>query len=374
VQKYYVQDEQQLIDVCQQFAQSDVLAVDTEFVRTRTYYPKLGLLQVCDGRILALIDPVTIDDLSPFWQLMSNANIRKVLHACSEDLEVFLRANCKPENMIDSQIMMAFLGHGLSMGYAAMIQHFTEIELDKSESRTNWLKRPLTDKQITYAQADVKFLIQVYPTIVEQLKAKELFVNVLDESQKLINKKFTTIDSDRLYLSIKQNWRLNRQQLNNLKHLAKWRYQRAQQRDLPLNFVVKETTLMAVAQYAPQNVGVMASIKGIDLLDVRHQGKAMLAILRQAANDKEVDYPEIVVRLDQYPGYKGMYKKIKTFIAEVAEQAGLSSDILASKKQINQYLSCYLNINEAKTLLPENDFLQGWRYELFGKKLNELLD
>jgi len=373
VQKYYVQDEQQLIDVCQQFAQSDVLAVDTEFVRTRTYYPKLGLLQVCDGRILALIDPVTIDDLSPFWQLMSNANIRKVLHACSEDLEVFLRANCKPENMIDSQIMMAFLGHGLSMGYAAMIQHFTEIELDKSESRTNWLKRPLTDKQITYAQADVKFLIQVYPTIVEQLKAKELFVNVLDESQKLINKKFTTIDSDRLYLSIKQNWRLNRQQLNNLKHLAKWRYQRAQQRDLPLNFVVKETTLMAVAQYAPQNVGVMASIKGIDLLDVRHQGKAMLAILRQAANDKEVDYPEIVVRLDQYPGYKGMYKKIKTFIAEVAEQAGLSSDILASKKQINQYLSCYLNINEAKTLLPENDFLQGWRYELFGKKLNDLL-
>ena len=373
MQKYYVQDEQQLIDVCQQFAQSDVLAVDTEFVRTRTYYPKLGLLQVCDGRILALIDPVTIDDLSPFWQLMSNANIRKVLHACSEDLEVFLRANCKPENMIDSQIMMAFLGHGLSMGYAAMIQHFTEIELDKSESRTNWLKRPLTDKQITYAQADVKFLIQVYPTIVEQLKAKELFVNVLDESQKLINKKFTTIDSDRLYLSIKQNWRLNRQQLNNLKHLAKWRYQRAQQRDLPLNFVVKETTLMAVAQYAPQNVGVMASIKGIDLLDVRHQGKAMLAILRQAANDKEVDYPEIVVRLDQYPGYKGMYKKIKTFIAEVAEQAGLSSDILASKKQINQYLSCYLNINEAKTLLPENDFLQGWRYELFGKKLNDLL-
>lgn len=373
MQKYYVQDEQQLVEICQQLEKASLLAIDTEFVRTRTYYPKLGLLQVCDGKILALIDPVTIKNLSPFWQLLTNVNIRKVLHACSEDLEVFLRANCQPENMIDSQIMMAFLGHGLSMGYAAMIQHFEGIALDKSESRTDWLKRPLSARQIEYAQADVEFLIQVYPKIMKQLEQKQFVAYSLEESQKLINKKFTPINRNLLYLNIKQCWRLNREQLNRLKHLAKWRYDRAQQRDLPLNFVVKEATLLSVAQYNPTNVGAMANIQGIDILDVRHQGKAMLAILRQAANDNKDSYPELIVRLDQYPSYKGSYKKVKNFINSVAEKEGVSADILASKKQINQFLMVYFNINSAKEHTQQIDFLQGWRFELFGKQLNALL-
>ena len=149
MQYQLIEDEISLQKLCQQYNNAEILAIDTEFVRTRTLYPKLGLLQIFDGKQLALIDPVAISDLSPFWQLMTNENIVKVLHACSEDLEVFLTsANCKPVNLIDSQIIMSFLGHGLSMGYAAMVEHFTGIELDKSESRTDWMKRPLTQRQL----------------------------------------------------------------------------------------------------------------------------------------------------------------------------------------------------------------------------------
>ena len=109
MQQLYIQDQASLEHLCQQLALAEVLTIDTEFVRTRTYYPNLGLLQVCDGKTAALIDPLAVDDLAPFWQLLTNANIRKVLHACSEDLEVFLScANCQPVNVIDSQIMMAF--------------------------------------------------------------------------------------------------------------------------------------------------------------------------------------------------------------------------------------------------------------------------
>jgi ribonuclease D len=374
LQQYYIQDEQQLVEICQQLAQSPILAIDTEFVRTRTYYPKLGLLQVCNGEILALIDPVAIADLSPFWQLLANKNIRKVLHACSEDLEVFLRANCKPENLIDSQIMMAFLGHGLSMGYAAMIKHFTEVELDKSESRTDWLKRPLTERQLAYAQADVDYLMQVYPEIVEQLTQKQLLEHAFEETNKLINKKFTAPNEELLYLEVKQSWRLNAQQLNRLKHLAKWRYNQAKQRDLPLNFVVKEATLVALAQRDITNVGAMANIDGIDILDVRHQGKAMLAILRQAANDDANQYPTVIARLDQYPSYKGIYKQVKNFINEVAGKTGLTIEILASKKQINKFLSWHFNINNAKQCATDVDFLQGWRFELFGETLQKLAE
>ncbi len=138
MQKHYIQDANSLALLCEKLSDSAVLAIDTEFVRTRTLYPKLGLLQVCNGEHLALIDPIKVQDLSPFWQLLTNAKLCKVLHACSEDLEVFLTAaNCRPVNLIDSQIMMSFLGHGLSMGYAAMVKHYLDIELDKSESRTD---------------------------------------------------------------------------------------------------------------------------------------------------------------------------------------------------------------------------------------------
>ena len=171
-----IEDQNSLNNLCEQLVKAKVLAIDTEFVRTRTLYAKLGLLQVCDGEQLALIDPLAIDDLSPFWALLTNENITKVLHACSEDLEVFLTAgDCKPVNLIDSQIMMSFLGHGLSLGYAAMVKHYTEIELDKSESRTDWTKRPLTEKQLNYASADVDHLFSIYPKLLAEITQAGFF-------------------------------------------------------------------------------------------------------------------------------------------------------------------------------------------------------
>ena len=195
MQEIFVKDNQSLVELCEQLQQSEILAVDTEFVRTRTLYPKLGLLQVSNGKVIALIDPITIDDLSPFWQLLTNGNILKVLHACSEDLEVFLHSGqCKPANLIDSQIMMAFLGHGISLGYAGMVKYYLEIELDKSESRTDWTKRPLTEKQLTYAGADVEYLYQLFPTLLKDVTDSGWLEAVQQESQLMIERKFSPID------------------------------------------------------------------------------------------------------------------------------------------------------------------------------------
>ena len=218
MQKVFVNDNQSLIKLCQQFEHAEILAVDTEFVRTRTLYPKLGLLQVCDGKCVALIDPITIDDLRPFWDLLIDSRILKVLHACSEDLEVFLHSgNCKPENLIDSQIMMAFLGHGISLGYAAMVKHFLDIDLDKSESRTDWTKRPLTDKQLTYAAADVEHLYELFPTLLKEVTDAHWLHAVNQESQLMIERKFSPIKQDKLYRNVKLATKLNSIQLNRLK-------------------------------------------------------------------------------------------------------------------------------------------------------------
>ncbi len=215
MQYQLIEDQHSLNQLCQKLARAKVLAIDTEFVRTRTLYAKLGLLQVCDGEQLALIDPLVITDLSPFWQLLTDAKITKVLHACSEDLEVFLTAgDCKPVNVIDSQIMMSFLGHGLSLGYAAMVKHFTDIELDKSESRTDWTKRPLTQKQLAYASADVDHLFTIYPTLLAQLTETGFLSYAQQETQAMIDKKFTPLDESEMYRNIKMSWRLNPKQLN----------------------------------------------------------------------------------------------------------------------------------------------------------------
>lgn len=374
MQYQLIEDFDSLQALCHQYNSASVLAIDTEFVRTRTLYPKLGLLQVFDGENLALIDPIAIDDLSPFWQLLTNNNIVKVLHACSEDLEVFLTcANCKPVNLIDSQIMMSFLGHGLSMGYAAMVEHFTDIELDKSESRTDWTKRPLSLKQLTYASADVEHLFAIYPKLIAQIEQAGWLSYAQQESQQLIDKKFSPIDENQLYRQVKLAWRLNSKQLNTLQHLAKWRYQQAKSRDLPLGFVVKENTMMAVAANNPTSLSAMGKLDGAEVLDIRHKGKAMLAIVAKALKVNEENYPQKIQRLDEYPGYKQTFKKVKSFIIAVSDKHNLTIENLASKKQINQFLSWHYDLNETKKLANNAEvypeILTAWRYELFGEAL-----
>ena len=365
-----IEDQNSLNSLCEQLSKAKVLAIDTEFVRTRTLYAKLGLLQICDGEQLALIDPLAIDDLSPFWALLTNENIIKVLHACSEDLEVFLTAgDCKPVNLIDSQIMMSFLGHGLSLGYAAMVKHYTGIELDKSESRTDWTKRPLTEKQLNYASADVDHLFSIYPRLLAELTDVGFLAYARIETQSMIEKKFTPIIESEMYLNIKMSWRLNPKQLNSLKYLASWRFQQAKKRDLPIGFVAKDHTLMALAQSNPNSVSAMLALEGAEALDVRHKGKAMLAVLEQAEKAEVSSYPEKVNRLDEYPGYKQIFKKVKAFLITASEQNGLAIENVASKKQINQFLTWQFDLNGARNSAAKVELITDWRYELFGQTL-----
>ena len=376
----YIEDQTEFNLLCERLAKADVLAIDTEFVRTRTLYPKLGLLQVCDGNELALIDPVTIADLTPFWQLITNKDIVKVLHACSEDLEVFLHSGstdtqqCKPVNLIDSQIVMSFLGHGLSMGYAAMVQHYTGVELDKSASRTDWVKRPLTTKQLDYASADVEYLYQIYPQMIKDIKEKGWLKQAIQESQLLIEKKCLPIDEHSLYKNIKMNWRLSAKQLNTLKYLTTWRYLQAKQRDISLGFIVKDNTLLGLAQSLPTSVEAMYKLEGVEVRDIKNKGNTLLGVMRQAQSVNESDYPKKITRLDNHPQYKPFYKLIKSFIQDTAEENGLAADNLASKRQINQFLAWHFNLNDAKNNQGPVELIYGWRLALFGKELQALME
>ncbi|MFT6690280.1 MAG: ribonuclease D, partial [Colwellia sp.] len=148
-----------------------------------------------------------------------------------------------------------------------------------------------------------------------------------------------------------------------------WRFQQAKKRDLPIGFVAKDHTLMALAQGNPDSIIAMASLEGAEVIDIRHKGKAMLAVLCQAEQADVNSYPDKIDRLDDYPGYKQIFKQVKAFLVSAGENNGLAIENIASKKQINQFLTWYLDLNDAGKSTSKVELLSSWREPLFGQPL-----
>ncbi|MCG9647169.1 ribonuclease D [Vibrio brasiliensis] len=366
-----ITESSQLETVCQSAREFDVVMLDTEFVRTRTYYPQLGLIQLYDGQTLSLIDPTVIDDMTAFVHLLQDTSVLKVLHACGEDLEVFQNSfGCLPYPMVDTQLMAAFLGHGLSTGFAALVNEYLNVELDKSESRTDWLARPLTDKQLEYAAADVYYLLPLYEQLFENITQAGWWQAAQQESDLIASKRIKTVNPERAYLDVKGAWQLKPKELAILKPLATWRLKEALKRDLALNFIFKENDLLTVARLGIQNRKRMEQ-EGMDLRSVQRHSARIISIVKAAQMTPEEEYPQKIERLMDMPGYKQKFKVLKDEVKRASQTSGLATEFLASKKQLNQLISWVWKKDRDPASLP--DVMQSWRLELFGEKLNKLL-
>ncbi len=360
-----------LEQVCMLASQCDTIMLDTEFVRTRTYHPQLGLIQLYDGQHLSLIDPSQIQDMSCFEKLLQNRAVLKVLHACSEDLEVFKqRFGCTPTPVIDTQIMAAFLGHGLSTGFAALVNEYLAIELDKSESRTNWLVRPLTQRQLDYAAADVYYLYPLYQLLEKKVTEMGWWQAAVQETELLVKKRAVEVTPDNAYLDIKGAWQLKPEQLAILKPLATWRLQLALKRDIALNFVFKEQDLWTIARFGITSLQKMEQ-EGIDQRAIRRYGEQITRIVKQAQRLSQSEWPPKIERLTDCQGYKQTVKILKDEVNIASQSSGLASEFLASKKQLNQLIHWVWKQNRQSAQLP--DLMSGWRKELLGEKLDALL-
>ncbi|MGF1786211.1 ribonuclease D [Photobacterium swingsii] len=363
---------ERLTTVCEQAATQQYVMLDTEFVRTRTLYPKLGLVQLFDGTTLSLIDPIAIEEMEPLWALLRDQSVTKVLHACGEDLEVFQHyAGCLPVPMLDTQLMAAFLGHGISTGFGALVSEYVGVDLEKGEARTNWMARPLTDKQLDYAAADVYYLKPLFETLLTKVQEKGRVAALEDECASLMLKRTQQTDPDKAYLDIKNAWQLTPQQLAVLQKLAKWRVLEARKRDLALNFVVKELSLWKVARYNIKSKAMMLREEFDEREVQRHAGR-LVKMVFDTEDMNPADYPEKIVRLVDLSGYKQLVKKIKDEVTKVEAETGLASEFLASKKQINQLISWAWKNERPQDKKPE--MLKTWRQPLFEARVLPLLD
>lgn len=364
----YVNSQSVLDEYCERAQSAPALALDTEFVRTRTLYSKLGLIQVYDGEQVALIDPLSDIDLEPFWQLLTAPNIIKILHSCHEDLEVFKTyAKRLPRPLFDTQIAGQFLFQGKVLGFGAMVEQELGISLDKGEARTNWLKRPLTENQLQYAYNDVKYLLPVYEKLSSQLKERQLLDYCMAEVELKVTQKEQITDSNQLFLNFGNAWQLKPRELAVLQELALWRLKIAEQKDLALGFVAKDATLLALAQRKPADIKSMKNIPGINHHEIRIHGRAMLNIIQQA---KEIDIeycPVKVPRLTDFPKYKQALKVLKQLVMTAAEQYSVPIEMLATKKQMNQFIKWSWQLPYA----DEPDFNTSWRKPLLEAAIAE---
>lgn len=361
----------QLQQFCDRAKDQPFLYLDTEFVRTRTLRPKLGLIQAYDGHDVVLIDPLAKMDLEPFWQLLTIESITKVLHSCSEDLEVFkYSAGRQPSPLFDTQIATALLGEGSSLGYAALALKLLDIVVDKGATRTDWVARPLSEQQLAYAAKDVLYLKPIAEQLIERLKAREIYHYVLEEGQLLSAKRNADKVPETVYLDVKNAWRLDSQELAILQNLAAWRQIHAQEQDLALNFVVKEPTMYAIARAKPQSMNNLRQVSGILPQECRRHGNTILNIVEQSLSIPVAEQPAPLVRLVDFAGYKGMYSTLREMIAQAATANGLPAESIASKRQINQLLSwCWKLSDEQKATSMKPDLLVGWREAIVGEQL-----
>jgi ribonuclease D len=372
MQYNFITSNQALADFCQQASQVEAIAVDTEFVRTRTLYPQLGLIQIYDGKQCVLVDPLAIDDFSSLTELLTNPNVVKVLHSCSEDLETFWHAfKVMPSPIFDSQFAASIVGMGPALGYAKLVEIMLDVIVDKGESRTDWLARPLRDEQCDYAAKDVLYLFQLYPELKARVEAQNKLSWVFAEIAHLSAKKQTSIPLDSVYLTIKNNWKLSNKAVFILKKLAAWRISTARLRDMALNFVVREENLVSIAMLQPSSKNELRAIQGMNSHEVRIHGDVLLAIVADCQKVSEEAYPPMVRRLNDIENYKNTVASVKKLCISIAEKHDIPPELVGSKKQINQLLKwCWFNQDETRDMGLQPDLLSSWRRALF---VNELV-
>lgn len=362
----WIDSDQKLNDICQDLGSCNELAIDTEFMRTSTFFPKPALIQISDGNNNYLIDPLKIRDFSKLKSILINPNILKVLHSCSEDLEVFqtfLNTHVAP--IADTQIAAALLNIGGAIGYANLVNAVLGVELEKGETRSDWLQRPLTETQIHYAIQDVAYLLPTFQQVKQQLQDKNRWQWFEEESRQLEENNQRPVALDDYYKRFKSAWKLNKKELTQLQQLCIWREQKARERDRPRNHVVEEKALQEIATANIQTVEDLGKISSLSRNKKKQYGEEIVNVI-QAAKAIESDKQPSALPKPLTRQERELLKQLRATVETVAEEIQLPPEVLAKKGDL-EFLVRSGKQNQWQ--LPER--LTGWRQPIIGNLLKQ---
>ncbi|MGB9091899.1 MAG: ribonuclease D [Pseudomonas farsensis] len=361
---HWIRDDQTLAEHCQSWRELPFVALDTEFMRVDTFYPKAGLIQIGDGKHAFLIDPLLIRDWQPLAALLEDRAVVKVLHACSEDLEVLLRLTGKlPQPLFDTQLAAGYLNIGFSMGYSRLVQEVLGLDLPKGETRSDWLQRPLSDTQVSYAAEDAVHLAELFSALRPRLCADK-YAWVLEDGAELVAAMRREVDPQTLYRDVKLAWKLSRQQLAVLRELCVWRESEARRRDVPRSRILKEHSLWPLAKTQPDNLSALAKIDEMHPRTIRQDGEFILQLIKRAAATPAAEWPP--AQPEPLPiEAAGVLKRLRAIGQAEGERLQIAPELMLRKKTLEALLKS--GYPDGPYQLP--DSLRGWRRERMGQAL-----
>lgn len=367
----WVASDLEVRELCGRWLTLPWLAVDTEFMRTDTFYPQPALLQVNDGEANYLLDPLALRDLSPMAEVMRAPQVQKVLHACSEDLEVFHRLlGCLPENLLDTQIAAAFCGYGFSLGYANLVNAVLGVQLPKDETRSNWLQRPLTRAQQSYAALDVEYLHELTLALKRQLADLGREAWVLEESGQLRAAFYESQKIANASQRFKGAWRLNPRQLAVLMELAAWRDKTAQAEDRVRGHIVRDKSLYAIAELLPSHISQLRKVPEMPEKIIRRYGERIMEMVHLVQALPEGDLPPAPPRP---PGtaQQNLINQMREQLAAAGQEMKIAPEFLARRKDLEFISRARHEGLSGDDLFPPS--LKGWRAEIVKPCLRKLL-
>ena len=361
-----ITDQRRFAELLPSWATANTIALDTEFMRVNTFNPQSALTQLNINNAIYLVDPVALDtnDIGPIF---ANPRSLKILHACSEDIEVFFYQypQNKMTNIFDTQVGLAFLGYGLQIGYQRALKEFLNVDISKAETRSDWLARPLSADQLRYAASDVEHLPKLYEFVVGQLIERNLLAYCQEDCQLMLKEGAPVPPMLTIYQQFSNAWQFNRRQLSLLKMLAMWREGSARLHDIPRTFVLKNHTLLAIVQEAPQTLAKLSRIEDLHPRTYQKHGQMILQIIKQA-NDKPDEQCPPLLPLPLPKQAKVLFDELRVIADRVAKQHQIPADVLLRKRWLDNLVLGYIDHGEAAELPLA---LQGWRYDLLTKPL-----
>ena len=338
-----------------------VVGMDTEFQRTDTFFPIPGLYQVAAGSGIWLVDPLAVDEWTPFIDVLTEPDTVKVIHACFEDLELLYRhLDVRPVNLFDTQLAAAFVSDDFSTSYAGLVEGMLGVTLPKHHTRSNWLKRPLSGEQVRYAQEDVAYLVELHGALVDRLEAagrRHWFVEDMRRRER-----YAPREPSSFFTGVKKAWKLDGRQLAVLKSLCDWRERRAMAEDVPRNRVVWDEHLL---QFAQQHA--------VDLVDIRRRLPPRVArrygeeLLRAFETGLEASpEPALPKPLSQRQG--GVLKSLREIGRRRARELGVAPELLARQRDIEQCVRHY------RTTGSLSETYLGWRKDVLGSEFTAELE
>ncbi|MEM9558557.1 MAG: ribonuclease D [Acidobacteriota bacterium] len=362
-----------LTRACALWRRRVAVGLDTEFVRERTYYAQLGLLQVAvglpgDDLDIVLVDPLEIDDLSPLAELLDDPAVVKILHSPSEDLEILHRAvGSVPTPLFDTQIAAALTGHGWSLGFAPLVDGVFGAELPKGQTRSNWLRRPLSDDQVRYAALDVAYLPLLHRHLARELDDLGRGAWMREEMAPREDSSAYGDDDLITYRKLRRR-RASARQLGVLRALCIWREREARRRDLPRNFIVPEQALGEIAAKTPRSLAQLRRIRSLRPRDLERHGRSLLSIVAEALDTPAHELPAPMRQPRDLAPYKAEVKALRAEIESIAARHGLPPELLANRRAVEAAVRHHLDGHTQP--LPAFD---GWRRPVVGEPLVEAM-